>query len=299
MSDRVGSAGRPVDEPPVIVGRPLDRSTADRIVRAVQAATVGAPTGAPDRRADRGEPVAIVILGDPAGPHPASANALDRLQPGSGPMIRLLGEVDLVGTVGDLTPQQTALVAFLAVNGPATRDEIVEALWRGRRISDSRLLNLVAETRARLGRRYLPERVDRRYRLDGVVTDEARFAALVAEADAAPDTEAAGAQLAAALELVRGVPHLPPTGRYWAWLDDEVWRSVAVQATIAAATRRLVEISLATGDLDRARLACERALLACVDDEGLVGLLGEVHRRDGRGGAAERATVRWQRAADR
>jgi DNA-binding SARP family transcriptional activator len=212
--------------------------------------------------------------------------------------VRVLGDVDAQGTPGELTSQQLSLVCFLACNGPSSRATIIEALWDGQMISRSRFPNLLAETRARIGRHHFPEVRDGRYELAGVATDLARFERYLALAAHANDG-AAASNLCSALELVRGVPFTPPGSRYWSWVGDATHHAARLEATVADAAARLAHLQLEAGELEGARWACEQGLCGSPTDEALVTLLTEIYVRMGKPGLARRLVDGWEEKISR
>lgn len=205
----------------------------------------------------------------------------------------VLGEVGVVGFDVELTPQQLSLVTFLACVGEANRSTIIDALWDGKPISRSRFPNLLAETRAKIGRNTLPEAKVGVYRLQGVSTDLGQFEKAVAVASKQPASDAIET-LTAALELVRGNPLTTPNGRYWTWIGDHTHLAARVESLISDAALRLCDLCVENGDLDGAIWACERGLLACPIDENLVASLAETYVAAGKLGAARRLVDAWE-----
>jgi hypothetical protein len=64
------------------------------------------------------------------------------------PQLRIMGEIEVMGTQRPLSDQQVALVAFLQCCGPVGRSSVVQAVWAGERISSQRVANLLAEVRS-------------------------------------------------------------------------------------------------------------------------------------------------------
>jgi len=222
----------------------------------------------------------------------------------SGPVVRVLGPIEIVGASGPLTSQQRSLVAYLACVGPSGRERIVDALWDGRPVSGRRFANLLSEVRAALGREHVPDAVGGRYRLVGIDTDLDHFERLVApsgrmrrERAPAPTTEVEAAEvqaLEAALALVRGTALCPPGGRHWAWLDQYPELTARTEAAVAEVACRLAALHRAGGDLERARRACERGLACSPLDRSLVTALEAVYLDQGRPGVARRLVRSWQ-----
>jgi DNA-binding SARP family transcriptional activator len=206
--------------------------------------------------------------------------------------IRVLGHVDAVGTP-DLTSQQLSMLAYLACHGPSTKASLIDGLWDGQVISQSRFPNLLAEVRARIGRNHLPEARNGHYELSGVTTDLARFEQGAHRAQRESDDEAIET-LRSILELVRGVPLTPPGRRFWSWVGDHTHLAARVEALVADTAARLARLELAQGNLDQATWACERGLMASPTDETLIILLTETYLAQGKRGLANRLVDNWE-----
>ncbi|MEM7341094.1 MAG: hypothetical protein AAF467_20725 [Actinomycetota bacterium] len=228
----------------------------------------------------------------PAGTEPRSGDA-PPAGTSAGLVVRVLGEIDLVGDAPLLTSQQLSLLSFLACRGPLSRAAVTHALWDGQLVSQSRFPNLMAELRARVGRHHLPEARDGRYGVAGIGTDLDELDTFLTAADGVDDAAAAD-DLRAALALVRGVPFTPPAERFWAWTGDESFLAARVEAAIAEAAARLAGIERRHGDLDGARWACEQGLTASPTDEQLVIVAVELYQEMGRSGLAHRLVDSWE-----
>ncbi len=241
---------------------------------------------------------------------------------GDQPVLRLLGRIELTGVDWQLTSQQLSLIAFLACCGPADRGAIIEGLWDGRAVSRGRFPNLLAELRARIGRRHLPEALDGRYRLAGIDTDLEYFEAAVVAASAAAAganglavasqgpapgargaaetaTTAADRRLQRALDLVQGVPLTATGRRYWSWVGDRGDIAVGIECLVSDAALQLAARCRDRGDLTGAVHACRQGLLACPLDENLVTELAALHIEFGRFGAARLLVDGWESKVQR
>ncbi|MEZ5409608.1 MAG: LysM peptidoglycan-binding domain-containing protein [Acidimicrobiales bacterium] len=207
--------------------------------------------------------------------------------------MRVLGPVDVVGLDTELTSQQLSLLCYLACNGPTNRATLIDALWDGQVISQSRFPNLLAELRARIGRHHFPEARDGRYQLAGVTTDLDQFERAFQLANR-QDPAAAAATLGTVMDLVRGVPLTVPSSRYWTWVGDQTHFAARVEAMVADAAARLARIELDRGLLESAQRACEQGLLASPTDETLVVTLTEVYMAAGKPAQARRVVEAWE-----
>ncbi|MCP3992114.1 MAG: LysM peptidoglycan-binding domain-containing protein [Actinomycetia bacterium] len=284
-------------EQPLIVGVELSASVSDlrsRLDQAETALTTPTPAG-PDHRqsgSQQGEDPALLasVSSPPVEAEPATPD--EPVEVGKAITIRVLGHVDAVGAP-ELTSQQLSMLAFLACHGPSTKASLINGLWDGQVISQSRFPNLLAEVRARIGRNHLPEARDGRYELSGVSTDLAAFERGVRQAQRESDSEAM-ITLRSILELVRGIPFTPPGRRFWSWVGDHTHLAARVEALVADTAARLARLEQAGGSLDRAIWACEQGLMASPTDETLIILLTETYLAQGKRGLANRLVDSWE-----
>lgn len=228
-----------------------------------------------------------------SGEQPAVGN------PGAGPMLRILGPVEVEGLDVSLTSQQLALVTYLVCVGPADRDRLIDALWDGRVVSPGRFANLVSETRRRLGSRHLPPARAGRYRVVAVETDLDRLLDLAGHRSSARPAASGGPEaeavvLDAALALVRGPVLVAPDHRSWRWLDSHPEVVGRAEAAVADLSLRLAERLIVVGRFDRAQEVCEDGLARCPLDRELTLALASLHRQRGRPVAAHRLVERWR-----
>ncbi|MGH9030548.1 MAG: BTAD domain-containing putative transcriptional regulator [Acidimicrobiia bacterium] len=209
-------------------------------------------------------------------------------------LVRLLGEIDVVGGRKPLTPKQTAVVAYIALHAPVAAERIEDAIWTEPTSSRrKRMSNTVSDCRFALGEDHLPFAHEGRYRVGPRVgTDLDLFERRVAFAADRPSVEAV-ALLRQALELVRG-----PVFTYrsldrssYVWVDIENWMTTW-ELKIAAAALKLSELALELGDNSTAVWAAERGLLALPTNSPLTEALMKAYRAAGDVDAAERVYER-------
>ena len=204
--------------------------------------------------------------------------------------LSILGDVDL-SSEQHLTPQQLSLITYLSCNGPSLRQNIVESLWDGQRISNSRFSNLLAETRKKIGRRFLPEADNSKYSVRYVENDFHDFLEIISRSSSGSQrTEI----LVKALELVNGVPLGVSQSRYWTWLLENSNLAIEIQCSIADIAYEAVELLVLDSDLDKAIWACEKGLLASPLDQNLIGALAELHQLFGRSSSAIKVVEDWE-----
>ena len=202
------------------------------------------------------------------------------------PVLRLFGPVELTGARG-VVPSQAAkqcleYCGWLLRNPGQTSTTMAKSLLVAeatRRSNMSRLRLWLGCDDA--GEPYLPDAYSGRIVLhDGVTSDWQRMNALVGAVNQASEHS-----LIDALRLVRGAPLADAAPGQWRWAEE--WRCdmVSLARDIAAV---LCEKAIARGDVELARWAVMRGLLAASGDvvlqtlrvrvEKLAGNLGEVQR---------------------
>ena len=197
-------------------------------------------------------------------------------------VVRLTGDVSVDGAV--LTPQQTAVVAWLSVAGPSSGDELRDAVWGRRPPTQERFLNLIHELRRALGAHRFPPALDGRYRLAGVPSD---LDILVGSRDL---RTLSNADLIEALAQVRGIPlgHDARHRRHYQWVDLGPHRH-HLERVIGDAAHELARRALVAGRPHEARWAAEAGLLASPGHQTLTGDLIEALFADGDRTGAEQA----------
>lgn len=206
-------------------------------------------------------------------------------------LIRLLGDIRVVGGDRSLKAKPTAVLAYLALHPSATPEEVARAIWLapGTRPLRKRLANCVSECRRALGVNNIPLVDDGRYRVGPcVLTDLELFEKWIAAARQ-PDNHAADASLRRALELVEGPAFTYRHADRWSyvWVDLENWIGIWEQKVVDAA-EDLVQRCLQRGDRNGAIWAAQRGLRARPANIGLTKLLIEAHFAGGDAKAAER-----------
>ena len=215
----------------------------------------------------------------------------------SGPKLhlRLLGPVTVEGA--DLQPQQVAILAYLALHGEVTADALRDAVWGGKPPTRERFLNTIHELRRTVGPDVLPASTDGRYRLCHVWCDTTEVDQLVASAG--QDPEDATVHLRAVLELVTGPPinYENRHRRHFRWVDlgnhTSRWERI-----VGDAAHELSSVAMADGDVDLARWAAERGLLACPGSEMLTADLVRAYLVSGDTKTAERVVDEFARALE-
>lgn len=212
------------------------------------------PAG-PSGHTEEPEPVNIVTL------HPAPQAV--------GPVLRLLGPVDLQGAAGVVpsraVQQCLEYLAWLLEHPGATATQMTNAMVVAegtRRSNLSRLRSWLGE--APDGRPYLPDAYSGRIEVDADVTSDWHRAQLLV---AGGVSRATTARLVAVLELVRGAPLADAAPHQWRWAEE-------LRSDMAALVRDvgvvLARRAAARQDHDLARWAASRALTAAPDDELLL-----------------------------
>ena len=180
----------------------------------------------------------------------------DQSEPGSGMLIRVLGPVEFEGGPDDLTEDERSLLAYLAVVGPSTREQIEQAVWPGR-VPGEQAWSLVVE---RLGQRLgadFADGGDGRYRVRSIMTDLGAARRWITQARTMAD-ERMRNLMQLALSDVRGRPFAGVDERCWQWIADHRM-AVATQATtmLIDACFDLCDNAYEADDLYLAKWACD------------------------------------------
>lgn len=216
-------------------------------------------------------------------------------------LVRLLGDISVVGAPRSLKPKQVAVLAYIALHAPVASDRVEDALWVTATASRrKRLANTVSEIRSVLGAANLPISVDGRYRVGpGVVTDVDLFDRRL-EHGAQQDDVAAAATLRGALELVQG-----PVFTYrnvdrmsYVWVDIDNWISTW-ELKVTDTAEELAQRYLDLGDSQSAVWAARRGLKACQTHVRLTQLLMQAHIVGGDRMAAERVRQSYRGAMEK
>jgi hypothetical protein len=207
------------------------------------------------------------------------------------PTVLLLGPIDLVGAAG-VPPTRAAkqcveYCAWLLEHPLSTAPAMAAALAVAegtRRSNVSRLRSWLGDDVD--GEPYLPDAYSGRIVLDPAVSsDWQRLQVLTAPGINRTSTDG----LVAALDLVRGAPLADAAPGQWHWAEE-------LRTDMASAVRDLgVEITdraLADDDLDLARWAASRALVAAPEDEQLLCARIRTEHRAGRTAEVERLVRR-------
>jgi hypothetical protein len=204
------------------------------------------------------QPVAALSAGESDG------TGDDDAGPGShSPLIQVLGPVEILNARGPVEPskvrQLTEIAAFMALHPGSDHHGLSEAIWPGARALDNTRNTAVSKLRKWLGATddgadYVPWVLDDGYRLHPqVTTDWQLWRRLLPDGPAT----ASNAELAAALELVKGRPFAGTNPRRYAWAERE--RQDMISA-IVDASHELATRALLAGDAMLARRAAAAGL---------------------------------------
>ncbi|WEB45432.1 LysM peptidoglycan-binding domain-containing protein [Streptomyces yunnanensis] len=217
---------------------------------------------------------------------------------GDGPVVRMLGPVDIVGARGSIESkrQRTCieLAAWLVLHPNLDHHAVDEAMWPGRETARKYRNATVSRLRTWLGtdedgNPFFPPIAttsDARYALAPTVdSDWHHFQRLTAAAVKSPGPQAA-ARLRAALELVRGRPFSGVNSRRYAWAEHQAQDMISA---IVDAAADLAEHCLAQGDPRGALWAAAKGLDAAPEMENLYRVLFRTYAALGDYDALERA----------
>ena len=213
---------------------------------------------------------------DPAHHEPdddASSLADIAALPAQGPVLQVLGDVQLVGVSAPAEPRKIALftevVAFLEFRPDSDPQTLQRELWPPERSPSQTTFNTtITKTRKWLGAKpdgalYLPKLVDAGgYRIVGVRTDWDHWQELVPGDPTQVSTEA----LLEAVRLIRGYPFSGARSRRYTWAIAEK-EHIAVR--VVAAARELARRLLLAGHYHDAMLAAEAGIRVMPQDQEL------------------------------
>ncbi|WP_432003682.1 BTAD domain-containing putative transcriptional regulator [Streptomyces sioyaensis] len=238
----------------------------------------------------------VSILKETPEPLPEPEVAVDSA--GDGPVVRMLGPVDIEGARGSIESKRKRtcieLAAWLVLHPNLDHHAVDEAMWPGRDTARKYRNATVSRLRTWLGtdedgNPFFPPIAttsDARYALAPAVdSDWHHFQRLTAAAATSPGPQAA-AQLRAALELVRGRPFSGVNSRRYAWAEHQAQDMISA---IVDAAADLAEHCLAQGDPRGALWAATKGLDAAPEMENLYRLQFRTYAALGDWDALERA----------
>lgn len=261
--------------------------------------------------ADQPDPFANVT---PLGPRRADSSteepaAMDAHEPtlhptaartnGAGhPLVLLMGPVDLVGARGPAPSravrQCIEYCAWLLENPNATSTMMANALFVAegtRRSNMSRLRAWLGDDEA--GEPYLPDAYSGRISLHSAVSSDWHRVQILTFGGV---DRCAEGNLVQALELVRGAPLADAAPGQWHWAEE-------LRTDMASMVRDIGLVlagrALERGDLDLARWAANRALVAAPEDERLLCMRVRTEHRANNSAEVERLALRMVRHARR
>jgi LysM repeat protein len=206
------------------------------------------------------------------------------------PTLQLLGPIELLGATGTVPPraakQCLEYCAWLLENPGRTAQAMVAALAVAegtRRSNMSRLRSWLGSSPD--GKAYLPDAYTGRITLlPAVSSDWQRLQILTATGV----NRASDAGLQAALELVRGAPLADAAPGQWHWAEELRTDMISCIRDIGV---ELADRALLAGDLERARWAASRALVAAPGDELLLAVRIRTEHAAGNVPETERLTL--------
>jgi nucleoid-associated protein YgaU len=210
------------------------------------------------------------------------------------PVLQLLGPVELLGATGTVPPraakQCLEYCAWLLENPGRTAQAMVAALAVAegtRRSNMSRLRSWLGTSPD--GEAYLPDAYTGRIALHPAVSSDWQRLQILTSTGV---NRATDESLHAALELVRGAPLADAAPGQWHWAEELRTDIISCVRDIGV---ELADRALLAGDLDLARWAASRALLAAPGDELL--LAARIRTEHAAGNTAETERLTLQLAA--
>jgi hypothetical protein len=210
------------------------------------------------------------------------------------PTLQLLGPIELLGATG-ATPSRAAkqcleYCAWLLENPGKTAQAMVAALAVAegtRRSNMSRLRSWLGASSE--GEAYLPDAYTGRISLHPAVSSDWHRLQILTSTGV---NRASDESLKAALELVRGAPLADAAPGQWHWAEELRTDMISCVRDIGV---EVADRALLVGDLERARWAASRALLAAPGDEHL--LAARIRTEHAAGNPAETERLTLQLAA--
>ena len=210
------------------------------------------------------------------------------------PILQLLGPIELLGAAGTVPPraakQCLEYCAWLLENPGRTSQAMVAALAVAegtRRSNMSRLRTWLGTSPD--GEAYLPDAYTGRITLHPAVSSDWQRLQILTSSGV---IRASDESLEAALEVVRGAPLADAAPGQWHWAEELRTDMISCIRDIG---RELADRALLAGDLERARWAASRALLAAPGDELL--LAARIRTEHAAGNRAETERLTLQLAA--
>ncbi len=210
------------------------------------------------------------------------------------PVLQLLGPIELLGATGTVpsraSKQCLEYCAWLLENPGRTAPAMVGALAVAegtRRSNMSRLRSWLGASPD--GEAYLPDAYTGRITLHPAVSSDWQRLQILTSTGV---NRAGDESLHAALELVRGAPLADAAPGQWHWAEELRTDMISCVRDIGL---ELADRALAVGDLEQARWAASRALLAAPGDELL--LAARIRTEHAAGNAAETERLTLQLAA--
>ncbi|MCX4673640.1 LysM peptidoglycan-binding domain-containing protein [Streptomyces sp. NBC_01381] len=249
------------------------------------------------------EPESELAVQEPAGPVPAQPPVIGPGVTSAGPVIRVLGPVDVIGARGEVKESSrrrtnTELAAWLILHPGRDHQPLDSAMWptketqtekhtKYRNVCVSRLRSWLGQDDT--GRPFLPKlppSADARYSLSPAVTsDWHQFLQLVDAASATSGPHATQA-LREALELVRGRPFMSDDRRRYRWAEH---LAQVMLSKIVLTAEDLAQRCLDNRDPRGAVWAAAKGLDVAPEVESLYRILFQAYAALGDHDALERA----------
>jgi len=215
-------------------------------------------------------------------------------------LVRVLGEIRVIGGHKPLTPKQTGMFAFVALHDPCSADRIEEAIWPGPMGSRRQQVhNQASKIRSALGAAHLPASAGSEYCVGPRVRTDLDLLRRRATYAATQPPEHAIQTLRGALELVEG-----PAFTYrsadrgaFTWVDTEHWTS-ETEARIVEIAWRMWHLCTELDDTDGAIWAARQGLLASPGNTELTDALMRAYLASGDRAAAQDVFVSHAKALD-
>lgn len=214
-------------------------------------------------------------------------------------IVRVCGAIQVQGGKEPLNARETAVAAYIALNGERDLSQIRDAVWDGADVSVKRVRNVISSLRLKVGDAiYYPE-PGRLRAGDNLVTDLELIRRRLAYAQHQVDPEARAATLRGALGWVTAkvCTFSTTASGNWGWIDIDNWTANA-ESLVGAVASELATLYLDLDDSDGAGWAAQHGITATGPREQLTLLLVQAYELAGDEPAAAAALRSYQRHID-
>lgn len=176
-------------------------------------------------------------------------------------IVRVCGPIRVDGGTTELPQRETAVAAYIALNGEVDIERIRDAVWAGAGVSLKRVRNVISTVRRSLGDAIAFTNDHRLTPGTNLITDLELIRRRLTHAHTPQDPLRKAEILRGALEWVTGRVCTYPEGRRrcWTWIDLDNWIP-HVESLVASVASQLAQVSLDLDDGEGAVWAARRGM---------------------------------------